>query len=419
MSLRPTVVVRRLRRRVAQEQGAVIVVVAVSLIVFLGFAALAIDLGSLYRSQRQAQAAADAGALAAADDLGSSSSTAAPGDGTNYATTNYPGSSPTVSVSTNGTQVTVKDTATTKLPLAGLLGIPTGTVSATAVAGAGPGSPCVTPTSGTCYAIFASDTTCGSGHGITMSGAGNTITGIVHSNGSLNLSGGNQTLGATTVNSPLSSCYTNGGSTGDTFDGAAQPTAVAPIATWPDDFSQVLTPCSSAGPITCTGPNGTPSYGTQAAATFTFGSGDATLASGNVYCAYGSGGGVNVANPATWTGSIDFQSAPLGSSSSPIQGTWVGGTITIDHKSYLSTQTTTPTYPLFYATTGNITMSAGSDQLNGAIFDPNGTITFSGAGSTANFLEGKDVTFDGGNFSGDGPTVPSGGTTGGGVALLQ
>jgi Flp pilus assembly protein TadG len=421
MSLRPAGLFRRLRRRAAQERGAAAVVVAVSLVVFLGFAALAINVGSLYQGQRQAQAAADAGALAAADDLDSTASTSVGADGTSYATTNYPGSTANVSTNSVGSQVTVNVTRTTPTFLGAFLGLSTATVGATAVAGRGPGVPCATP-GNSCYAIFATDTTCGTGHGITMNGSGNTITGATHSDGSLNLSGGNQTLGPTTIASPLSSCL-NGSLSSDTYNGASQPLTESPIGTWPDDYSQVLTACSSTGPITCTGPNGTPSYCTQAAPTFTFGSGQTTPVSGNVYCAYGSTSGVNVANPATWTGAIDFQSAPLGSSSSPIQGTWIGGTITIDHKAYLSTQTSTPTYPLFYATGSGsscaVCMSASGNQLNGAIFAPNGLINFSGAGSTANFLEGKDVDFEGGNFSGDGPTAPSGATSGGGVSLLQ
>jgi Putative Flp pilus-assembly TadE/G-like len=423
MSLRPTDALRPLRRRVAQEQGAAAVVVAVCLVVFLGFAALAINIGSLYQAQRQAQSAADAGALAAADDLGTSTASSATSDGTTYATTNYPGSNPTVNVNAAGSQVTVNVTASTPTFLGGLFGSSSFPVSAKAVAGRGPGVPCVTP-GNTCYAIFASDPTCGTGHGITMSGSGNTITGAVHSDGSLNLSGGNQSLGPTTIASPLSSCL-NGNLSSDTYNGAAQPLTVAPIVTWPDDYSQVFTACGGSGQVACSGPGGTPSYCTQAAASFTFANGGTTPVSGNVYCAYGTG---SVTTPSTWNGVITFGSGSLGSAATPIQGTWIGGTIDIEHKSFLSTQTTTPTYPLFYAlgsgncspaSSGGVCMSAGSDQLNGTIFAPNGTINFSGAGSTANFLEAKDVNFQGGNFTGNGPTAPSGATSGGGVSLLQ
>jgi hypothetical protein len=127
---------------------------------------------------------------------------------------------------------------------------------------------------------------------------------------------------------------------------------------------------------------------------------------------------------------IEFQSGSLGSSLTPVLGTWIAGTIDIEHQSFLAPQITTPTYPLFYAvgsgtcssaTVGGVCMSAGSNELTGAIFSPNGTIKFNGASSTANFLESKDVNLVGGSFSGDGPsdsgTVGSGSS--GSAVLLQ
>ena len=85
----------RSRRRGADESGVVIVLVAVLMVVILGVAALAIDIGSIYKAQRQAQSAADTGALAASQDL-PSSTVAATTDGGNYATTNYPGATASV-----------------------------------------------------------------------------------------------------------------------------------------------------------------------------------------------------------------------------------------------------------------------------------------------------------------------------------
>ncbi len=110
---------------------------------------------------------------------------------------------------------------------------------------------------------------------------------------------------------------------------------------------------------------------------------------------------------------IEFQSGTLGTASSPIQGTWIAGTIDVDHQTYLEPQTTTPTYPLFYAvgsgdcsssTVGGICVPAQNQDLTGALFAPNGTVEFNGAGSTDNFVEGKDVYLRGGSFTGDGPS---------------
>ncbi len=84
-----------LRRRAAAEDGVVLVLVALLLIVILGMTAIAIDTSDLRSAQSQAQAAADAGALAAAQDL-PEDSVSATIDGTSYATHDDPGASVTV-----------------------------------------------------------------------------------------------------------------------------------------------------------------------------------------------------------------------------------------------------------------------------------------------------------------------------------
>jgi Flp pilus assembly protein TadG len=58
-----------MRNRLQKKSGIIAVLVAVSLIAILGIAALAIDSGKVLDEKRQLQAAADAAALAAADDL--------------------------------------------------------------------------------------------------------------------------------------------------------------------------------------------------------------------------------------------------------------------------------------------------------------------------------------------------------------
>ena len=61
-----SVSVARLRQRLRQDGGTVIPLVALSIVVLLGMAAFAVDLGLLYGERRQAQTAADASALAGA-----------------------------------------------------------------------------------------------------------------------------------------------------------------------------------------------------------------------------------------------------------------------------------------------------------------------------------------------------------------
>jgi hypothetical protein len=56
-------------RRLGDDSGAVAIIVALLLVVFLVLGALVLDLGSLYRHDRELQSAADAGALAGAQEL--------------------------------------------------------------------------------------------------------------------------------------------------------------------------------------------------------------------------------------------------------------------------------------------------------------------------------------------------------------
>jgi Flp pilus assembly protein TadG len=407
-------VTERLSSLRRDQRGAIIVLVAVSMVAFLGMLAMALDLAGWYQTQRHAQVTADSVALAFANDMAS-------GDTTSGATTlaiayasdnGLAITSSNIFANTPGSgQVTVTVPTTAPSYFAHILGFGAQNVSSTAVASWLTGSTACTTPGNTCYAIFASDTSCGDGSstaGISFNGSGDTITGGVHSNGSIYLQGGgNQNLGPTTYGTG-SGCTASdsGGGGGNTY--ASGPTAQAPITTWPDNYSTILTACGGTGQVACTGPGATPAYCTQAQASFDFNSD--TLATNNVYCAYGTG---TPSNPTTWNGSIKFEYGALGSASTPILGTWIAGTINVDHKSYLAPQTTTPAYPLFYAVgsgTCSVCMTASSSQVSGAIFAPNGTIEFNGAGSTANFLESKDVNLVGGAFTGDGPLDSGGGS---------
>ncbi len=114
----------------------VLVIVAGMMVAVLGMAALAIDIGSFYKAQRQAQSAADAGALAASQDLPGSTSSATT-DGNTYALKNYPGATATVTPNYNNVpgEVQVSVTADTPSFFGRIFGITKATVSASAVAG--------------------------------------------------------------------------------------------------------------------------------------------------------------------------------------------------------------------------------------------------------------------------------------------
>ncbi|MGH2860274.1 MAG: hypothetical protein ACRDLT_02070, partial [Solirubrobacteraceae bacterium] len=294
------------------------------------------------------------------------------------------------------------------------------------------------------------------GSPIIFSGSDDTITGAVHSNGSIyEAGGGGQKLGPTTYGNGYGCEIDTSNESGDTWNGSStMPSAGEPaITTWPDDYSTVLTACGGTGQVACTGPcvnssklstdpctpssstaatdkcekstdscTGTPAYCTQGAASWTFGNGAASLLTNNVWCAFGgsSSSPPTPSDPSKYTGLIEFQSGSLGGSATPIYGTWIAGTIDVDHQSYLATQTSTPTYPVFYSagsgscsssTSGGVCMTAYGNTINGAIFAPNGWIEFNGGGTTTdNFLESQYIYFDGGSnhIIGSGPTSLTG-----------
>jgi Flp pilus assembly protein TadG len=421
------VLAKRLASLRSDQRGAVIVIVAASMLAFLGMLGLALDVGGWYQTQRHAQSTADAAALAAANAMaGGATTTAAQTVATTYVTSNdssLPAS--TVTFDTTNSKVTVRVSTTAPVFFSKALGITRPNVGATAVASWNiTSTACATP-GNSCYAIYASDSNCGTvatpNYGVIFNGAGDTITGGVHSNGSIDLIGGSQALGPTTYGTGANCTVATGGS-GDTY--TSGPTAQAPIATWPMDYSTILTACGGSGQVACTGPSGTPAYCTQAAASFDFPT-DA-IATNNVYCAYGTG---TKSDPSTWNGLIFFHSGSFGASGAPLYGTWIGGTIDVGRKVFLAPQTTTPTYPLFYAvgsgtcasaTVGGVCMTAAGSVVNGAIFAPNGTIAFNGGSGTANFLESQDVNLVGGSFTGSGPLVSGGsGSSSGSDSLTQ
>lgn len=435
VDLRPVLVVRRgrarLRRAGCDERGAVLVIVAGMMVVMLAMAALAIDIGSFYQAQRQAQAAADAGALAGSDVLATDTTggTAVASAASSMASTNYPGAStPTV---TEPTPTSVKVTVNASTPsfFGQLFGITHANVSATASPSRS-FTPCATPGgANTCYAIFASDTNCTSGYGVRFSGAGDTITGAIHSNGSINLVGGSQTLnGPTTYGQPAPPCTINQGGSGDTFPGGTTSQAPFPPGSWPANYYLTpFTPCTPGS--TCSGAcatsttpcptaDQTPSYCTVASrSSITIGSG----AANGVYCAVGSG---TAADPSTYAGYIDLtdkNTAPV------VSATMLAGNVECGVKA-CAAQPFQTSYPLACAAgpngqgaTNAFTGTGQNENLTGAIFAPNGTISFNGAGSTANFLEAMDVILTGQGFTGIGPVDSSPGATSGGASssLIQ
>ncbi len=127
-----------MRRFVKEEKGNVIIIVAFSLIIILGMAALTIDIGYIYTAKNQLQSAVDAAALAGAAGL-----IVNPGEATNqaiyFASQNYCVDQPVLIDADNVTfpnvdRIRVQGTRLLNLYFGGILGMSTLNINAVAVA---------------------------------------------------------------------------------------------------------------------------------------------------------------------------------------------------------------------------------------------------------------------------------------------
>lgn len=122
-----------MRRRLASESGQSLVMTVVFLVVLVGAVALTIDFGAWYRQQRQAQATADAAALAGAQALPMNPSQAT-ALAEQYAAANGGGIAPSDISIQNGDTVVVHATRTSPSFFARLFSFGTVTVRASAAA---------------------------------------------------------------------------------------------------------------------------------------------------------------------------------------------------------------------------------------------------------------------------------------------
>jgi Flp pilus assembly protein TadG len=412
---------RRARGRCRDERGSVLVITAVAMVAMLGMAAFTIDVGSWYQVKRHVQEAADAAALAGAQDLPASEATAT-ADATAYVTKNLPGVTPTITFPTS-TEIKVVVSTTAPSFFGKVFGVTSANVSATSVASETSTQTTCSATGTDCYAMFAMNTSC-TGDPITL-GGGSHVIGGVWSDGSINVGGGGSSLGPTTYSNAAqcSISPSSWASNSNTF--TSGPTAAAPLTAWPINYALDFPACSG----TCTGPGGTPSFCTSSSTatseylkTYT----PSNLSSDNIYCDVGTG---TASTPTTWNGAIEVAGGP-------VTDTFVGGTVTIDGGTTLTAcgwtlsgyqasscgtsipAPVTANYPLVYAVGSGTSVndSSGGNTFYGDLFGPNGTIDI-GGGSWTTFAEGNQINASGGGFTvtGDGP-LTTGGTLGAGTA---
>ncbi|HLK93990.1 MAG TPA: pilus assembly protein TadG-related protein [Polyangia bacterium] len=163
------------------ESGMVLVIVALLWTALFSMAAMAIDIGFLYQSQRSVQAAADAAMLAGLPSLasgGMSAQSNAQSKAVAMATANgYTDGSGGVSVTVtpSSTSLLVKISAPQPTFFAGLFGLSSRSVTGTSVGNVTPSAP----------AIYAIDTNCSTDIGISINGGPTTIKGSIQSAGNL------------------------------------------------------------------------------------------------------------------------------------------------------------------------------------------------------------------------------------------
>jgi Flp pilus assembly protein TadG len=451
-------VLRRLRR---DESGQSLVVIVLSMVVLVGMAAFGIDTATWMVRHHQAQIVADSAALAAAHCLAnpgqagsidlkgtvtavpactsSSDTTDAQSDAIDYAAANgLTITSSNVVVNTTKDTVNVTAPAPSTAVFASMFGLGSTTQTAMAEAGwtTGASATCTTAGSANCSAIYAGDTSCGSGKGIqfgtdAQGGMQLSMKGAVHSEGVMGWQGYNVSVTASGL-SVAGSCYTSGNTPSVDQMTATQ----VPSEPWPIDYrnSPYFTACTTAC-VTVTSSSGgsvagVPSYCTNASTsstgiTFSQANGDAPVAN-NVYCAIGSG---NPGDPTTWNGEIY-----IGGNTSGCQNdTFIGGNIILYGASDCFDADADGC--VMYATDGSGSANGGGIELyddtfnwTGTLFAPLGTIQLGttaagdGSASSTGLIEGLDVSIVNATLklTGDGPPLGSSGSSSGGSdSLLQ
>jgi Flp pilus assembly protein TadG len=351
----------RLTGRLKNESGAILALTAILMIVFIGMAALAIDVGSFYQAQKHAQSAADAAALAAVNDLPTSPALATTA-ADNYVAQNYPGASTPVVTYPSTTQIKVVVNAVTPSFFGQIFGITQANVSATAIAGQ--------PVGTVPAALFAMDSTC-TGDGIKITGNNESVPGGITSNGNFSQNGsGTNTFGGTTFGGP------NGcpGSGSGTF--AAGPTSLGSLTPWPFDYSlAALKPAC-----------------TQSAASFSF---TTTSNTDAVYCATGN---ISISQ------NVHLPNATL-----------IANSFTIPGNNVIVGSASTGNGLSLYETGTTALAIAGNGISFNTVFAPNAEVQISGnsSGNVMNaFIEAFDVTISGTNHTINGTGPPSVGFVG-------
>lgn len=333
-----------MREKPDQEQGSVIVLVALLMTVFLGMCAIVVDIGVLYAKQSQLQNAIDSSVLAAAQEL--PNTTSAQVIANQYMVLN--GFTPTdviITFSDGNKTINISGSKQIDFVFAAVLGFNNSIVSTMASATNGSAPKAFN------YALFSGSDTAT----LTLNGSNQTVIGSSHSNKKFSANGSN--LAITGACEAVTTVSVNGSNIniGTIVENA-------PNIDMPDFSDTLQTLATEAGQNyvgnkTYNGSNvdvNSPIYVT----------GNLTVNGSNFY-----GKGTIVA-----TGTIDFNGSNLYNS----------GDDSV----------------CFYSKSGNITINGSNAVLNGMVYAPNGTITMNGSNQTIyGRVIGNKVTINGSNLN--------------------
>jgi hypothetical protein len=387
---------RWLRRRSADgERGSVLVAVAVLMPLLLGILVLVVDFGHAFMVQRHLQSAADAAALAAAQELPDMANAEAVANdysassGGRNERSNVPGVTTTVSFpDPAGDRVRVRESAKAGVVFAGIFGFDGFDVSAVAVASA-----IEEPSEGN-YLIYSHSPECG-GDGLQLNGNGITALGAVRSNGRLGINGEDIQLDQVSGYGP-NDCEPVVGTSGDS-DPASVDDVIEDnsLVDWPIYFSYP----SDFPPGYC--PEVKQKYDLN----------NSTIQNNRVYCAREEFKFSGDPNPGV-TYRITVLAPKI-----IISGNGNSFKYYDEDRELLffatgtdpSTSTDTPPCP---SGTHEVTVNAGSTAIEGYLFNPCGLLRMNGdAGSSyKGFLVANTVIVNGNDFTMDGTgPAPSGG----------
>jgi len=333
------------------ERGSILVIVALMMVVLLGFSALVVDVGMVYGQERKLQNALNAAALAGGKALtisilNASTDPAIAAAENNFSLNGYSPSDITCSFSNSNGTIKVESTQTVNYIFAKVLGFSSSSIHLSAAA-TKTGVPLAFS-----YALFSGDPS----HDLLFHGSSSSVTGDVHSNGGVTYDGSNLT-----VNGSVEAHDQITVTSGDYHITGSRTEAAHQIAM--PDFSVTVEDIAKQGG--------------------TYYDGDQNYSSV-----------LDISSSIYVNGNIDFSNKCNLSGEGTIVATKnidFGGSFVND----LGTNAL-----CLYSVNGNITFTGDLSNGHGILYAPNGTVTINGGNTTFyGRIIAKEIVINGGHFT--------------------